>query len=198
MKQSIRTEILKNREKLSEEDVQSKSSIILDRLFRTLEYQTAEEIFTFVSFGNEVDTFGIILNALMSNKKVYAPKIIKKGLIEFYQILSLEELEVSKYGILEPTSENLGELRMDADNQLMIVPGVAFDEECNRLGYGGGYYDRYFAENIDCQVPRIAICYEIQMLQEVPIDEYDQKVDKIITEKREIERLYKANSLKNL
>jgi 5-formyltetrahydrofolate cyclo-ligase len=188
LKQSIRTEILKQREEQSEEDVQIKSSMILDRLIRTLEYQTAEEIFTFVSFGNEVDTYGIILNAFMLKKKVYAPKIMKKGIIEFYQVLSLEELEPSRLGILEPTSGILGEFRKGASNQLMIVPGVAFDETCNRLGYGGGYYDRYFAKNLDCQVPRIALCYELQMLQEVPTDEYDQKVDKIITEKREIKQ----------
>jgi 5-formyltetrahydrofolate cyclo-ligase len=188
VKQSIRDEILRVREEFGEEEVQLKSSMILDRLFRTPEYQAAQEIFTFVSFGNEVDTYGIILNAFMSNKKVYAPKIMKRGIIEFYQIGSIEELQPSKLGILEPTSENLGELKQDNGSQLMIVPGVAFDEECNRLGYGGGYYDRYFAKNLDCQVPKIALCYELQMLHEVPTEEYDYKVDKIITEKREIIR----------
>lgn len=188
MKHRIRTEILKQREELSKEDVELFSSRILDRLFHTLEYQRAEEIFTFVSFGNEVDTHNLIRNAFLSNKRVFTPKIIKKGIMEFYQIHAMEDLAPSKLGILEPSSQILGKLNKEKRNQLMIVPGVAFDKACNRLGYGGGYYDRYFAKNLDCQVRRIALCYELQMLQEVPVDEYDQKVDKIITQKREINR----------
>lgn len=189
VKQTIRTQILKQRDELSKEEVQLRSGRILEVLLSSLEYQRANEIFTFVSFGNEVDTYPLIHSALLLNKKVYVPKIIQPGLMEFYQMLSLEELKLSKFGILEPTSDIQGLLRRNSGDQLIIVPAVAFDEECNRLGYGGGFYDRYFAKNIDCQVQRIALCYELQMVGKVPVDEHDQKVDKIITEKREIKRL---------
>jgi 5-formyltetrahydrofolate cyclo-ligase len=188
MKASLRSEMIRKRDALSQVEIHNKSSKILERLLRTKEYKRAEEVFTFVSFGSEVDTNNLILNALKSNKKVYTPKIIDKGIIEFYEIRSFQDLAPSKFEILEPTTDRRGKIKGSEGNQLMIIPGVAFDTQGNRMGYGGGYYDRYFAKNYDCQVLRFALCYELQILGRVPTEEYDQKVDKIITEKREINR----------
>ena len=189
MKHILRNEIIKKRDTLSQDERKLKSSRILDQLLLTKEYMMAREIFTFVSFGTEVDTYGLILNALVSGKKVYTPKIIAKGKMEFYEITSFEDLSPSKLGILEPTTNLLGMLKKEDNNQVMIMPGVAFDLEGNRMGYGGGYYDRYLSINSDCQLPRIAICYEIQMVDQVPVEEFDQKVDIIITEKQQIKRM---------
>lgn len=186
MKRELRTSILEQRDCLSDIELQVKSSKIIDQLLTMQEYQVAEEIYTFVSFGSEVDTRSLILRSLLLNKKVFAPKIIEKGIIEFYQIMSYEDLAPSKWGILEPTTCLLGELNDQKNNKLIIIPGVAFDKEGNRMGYGGGFYDRYLTKNNDCQVKRFAICYDLQIIDKVPVEEYDQKVDKIITESREI------------
>lgn len=189
MKQELRRAILEQRDMLTEEEIFVKSSIILDRLLRSKEFMMADEIFTYVSFGSEVDTNALILSSLMSNKKVFTPKIIAKGIMEFYQIESFEDLTPNKYGILEPTTNLLGQLNNQEGAQLMVIPGVAFDHAGNRMGYGGGYYDRYLVKNSDCQVARFAICYDLQIIDQVPVEEFDQKVDKIITEKQEIIRL---------
>ncbi len=179
-KKALRNQILDQRNTLSEEEVEVYSSRILDRLLRLEAVMTASEVFTYVSLGSEVDTFGLILSSLLSGKKVYCPKIIEKGIMKFYRITSLEQLVPGKYDILEPVSDEEGVIY--GNHQVMVLPGVAFDSNLNRIGYGGGYYDRYLSIYDKSGCKKIALAYELQMVESLPVEEHDKKVDLIVTE----------------
>lgn len=179
-KKALRNQILDQRNTLSEEEVEVYSSRILDRLLRLEAVMTASEVFTYVSLGSEVDTFALILSSLISGKKVYCPKIIEKGIMKFYRITSLEQLVPGKYDILEPVGDEEGSIY--GNHQVMVLPGVAFDTALNRIGYGGGYYDRYLSIYDKSGCKKIALAYELQMVESLPVEEHDKKVDLIVTE----------------
>ena len=113
--------------------------------------------------------------------------------MEFFRILSFDKMVRSKYGILEPAPENTdkllpGEFRNKVDEMLAIVPGIAFDREGNRIGYGRGYYDRYFTKIRKMygkkRLPyRIGLCYDLQMALSIPADDGDVAMNAICTEK---------------
>lgn len=153
---------------------------IMNQLLRSEAVMTASEVFTYISFGSEVDTLGFIANCMLSGKKVYAPRVKEKGIMEFYLIDSLNQLIPGKYGILEPQSKVLHPFT--GKGQIMVVPGVAFDWQKNRMGYGGGFYDRYFEKYPATMNHTMAVCYELQMITKVPCEAFDQKVNTIITE----------------
>lgn len=96
---------------------------------------------------------------------------------DFYLVEQKEDLQPGAYGILEPT----GEYKADGYDGLLIMPGVAFDEECHRIGYGGGFYDKYLKTHPDLHT--IAVAFELQMYRELPFEEHDIKPEKVITEK---------------
>ncbi len=182
-KQTIRKRILSNRDQLSETMVEEKSRCILEQLNRLESVASAQEIYTYVSFGTEVDTLELIRSGLQYGKKIFVPRIIANGMIEFYKIQSLEQLVPGKFGILEPISDEIGVFG-ERHDQVMIMPGVAFDYNKNRIGYGGGYYDRFLEKHDQEISPKIALCYELQMIEALEPDEYDKKVDFIVTEQR--------------
>ena len=104
--------------------------------------------------------------------------------MEAVKIVDLTNLKEDKYGILEPTKDIEAMNKNELD--LVIMPGLAFDTNGGRLGYGGGYYDKYL-QKIAGNLSKVALAYDFQIVQEVPKEEHDIKVDYIITEKREIE-----------
>lgn len=189
-KNSLRNRILNERNTLSKDEIEVLSSRILDRLLSLEAVMTASEVFTYVSFGSEVDTFGLILTSLLSSKKVYCPKILERGIMEFYRITSLEQLVPGKYGILEPMGEELGYFR--GSHQVMILPGVVFDPSLNRIGYGGGYYDRYLTTYDQGDTIKIALAYELQMVDLLPVEGFDKKMNLVVTEST----IYDSNSKK--
>lgn len=185
-KYTLRKQNIAKRDQLTREEFQVKSSIILDQLLRHSVYMMAEDLFTYVSFGNEVDTFGLITSALLSDKRVYVPKVLDKKCMEFYQIKSIGELSPGTLGILEPKPIILGQMRKER-NQIMIVPGLAFDGFGNRIGYGGGYYDRYFFTHPNENLNLVALAYDFQVEEKLQVERLDVPVHRIITEKRNIE-----------
>ena len=99
--------------------------------------------------------------------------------MKFYQIASYEELEIGCFDILEP-KEHCAEIIDIPKNSVVIMPGVAFDKKGNRIGYGRGYYDKYFTNYP--KIYKIAITYSLQIVQEIPVNKYDIKADCVITE----------------
>jgi 5-formyltetrahydrofolate cyclo-ligase len=178
-KEEIRKYILNKKENLSENEKKDLDELIFNNIINCPWFLEAKVIFSYVSFEKEVDTHRIIKHAFSLGKKVCVPKVISraKGMKALY-IESLEELTKGKMGILEP-SESKEALAID-DIDMAIVPGVAFDNSGGRLGYGGGFYDRFF---IDAKVKKIALAYEFQILKAVPKEKHDILMDKIITEK---------------
>ena len=169
---------------MSAEERAEKSGKIAEKLFKLEEYDEAANIFLYASFGSEVDTYPIIRRLLSEGKAVALPRCTSESTMVFHYIDSTEDLKPGYKGIPEP-KESLPAALSEPD--LMIVPGVAFDAEMNRIGYGKGFYDRFF-KAIPLYVPKIALAYELQMVPEIPYETLDETMDKIITEERIYER----------
>lgn len=179
-KQFLRRELLNKRNQLTKDEILQKSKKIKEYLFSQQEYKESKRIMSYVSFGSEVITFEIIKQAILEWKEIFVPITIKKEKkLLLSQIFDFEELVVSTYGILEPKKEYIRPINYD-EIELVIVPGIAFSITGYRIGYGGGYYDR-FLSNVKC--PKIGLSYEMQIVNEISVDKYDVKLTKIITEK---------------
>lgn len=181
-KREIRQRILAERRMLKETWIREQSERICTRLINSYDFQESSCIFTYFGCRGEVLTEKIIEQALLQGKKVAVPKVIRDEM-EFYYIHSLADLEPGYYDIPEPKS---GEKALESDHSsiLMVMPGVAFDEERNRVGYGGGFYDRYLIHHDRSK--KIALAFEIQIVDRVPATRFDICPDLILTETREI------------
>lgn len=181
-KKHIRLEILKKREGLLNKEKEIKDKIILDKLCESNLYKSSKNIFVYVSFRDEINTIKLIERALLESKNVYVPKVYNKiKTMKAIFIDSLDNLERNKMGILEPKDDTLV---IDKNNiDLIIVPGAVFDKSFNRIGYGGGYYDKYL-EEIRKKDNKIALAYDFQIIDEIESERHDIKMDYIITEKR--------------
>jgi len=157
-------------------EVLEKSILIQNLLMEQEEYKKAEKIYIYVNYNQEVITSDIIKKSLVVGKKVYIPKI-HGDVMKFHEIHSFEEdLAPGSYGILEPTTDLSDDLR----DGLLIMPGLAFDMKGHRIGYGGGFYDKYLAlPNLHC---KLAIAYDFQIFDIITTDKFDVKVDIIITQ----------------
>lgn len=144
----------------------------LYKLFNDLEF---DKILIYVSNKEEVDTYGIIDECFKLNKKVYVPKCIDNSM-SFYQINSINDLELGSFNIYEPITN----IKLDNfDNSICIVPGIVFDNKGNRIGYGKGYYDRFL---VNYHFPKIGLTVNELLIYNVYPDKYDIKVDYIVTE----------------
>ncbi|NLM46523.1 MAG: 5-formyltetrahydrofolate cyclo-ligase [Firmicutes bacterium] len=183
-KKELRKEVLARRDRLSWEEVRAKSEAIAKRLFALPAYQSAGTIMYFLNFGKEVQTLQFVPRTLAHGKKVIAPKTVPatKELV-LSEIRDLKnDLAPGVWGIPEPKAEALRPVEPEAVD-FVIVPGVAFDPAGRRLGYGGGYYDRFFPR-LRRDVPLVALAFEVQLEEELPGDPWDWSVDIIITENR--------------
>lgn len=171
-KEIIRKEYLSKRNLLKAEVVSKNSEMIINKIFDSKGYKKAKNIFSYISFNNEVDTTKI----LNSGKRIYVPLIKDKDiLITKYD---KENLVENKYGILEPSIIKPIEI---SEIDLIIVPGIAFDINKNRLGFGGGFYDKILKNT---KAIKIAPAHDFQILNSIPTEIHDIKMDIIITEKR--------------
>lgn len=161
---------------------------IFNRLIASSAFQNAQKIGVYYSFSSEVDTHQIITEALKMHKKIFLPAVIDKDL-EFRQFNPEKiMLETGPYGIKQPSEESYKINKNELD--LIIVPGLAFDIELNRLGYGGGYYDR-FLSNLSCL--KLALAYDFQVVRQLPASPGDIKMDALLTEKKALGKV-KINS----
>lgn len=160
-------------------EVNENSEIITKKVLDSEAFKKAKSIFIYISFGNEVRTYGIIMAAKKQGKKVYVPKIIGSEMRAVE--CDLNKLSLNKFGIMEPCEY---EIAKEKDIDLCITPGIAFDEDKNRLGYGKGYYDRFFEQNKD--IFRLGLCHDILLVKKIETDSHDVKMNCIMTEKRTI------------
>jgi 5-formyltetrahydrofolate cyclo-ligase len=187
-KEDIRKKILSLRDSITEEEMNSKSEKIREKLFNLPEFKKAKVILFYVSKGSEVKTEGMIKLALKSGKRVVVPisdvkqkKLILSELKDFDK-----ELEPGTFKILEPKKEFFRPISPD-NIDFIIVPGIAFDKNGNRIGYGMGFYDK-FLSSLKKHIPVIGLAYEFQVVDNIPATDKDVTVDKILTEKRVIEK----------
>jgi 5-formyltetrahydrofolate cyclo-ligase len=185
MKKAIRKELLEKRDRIPKELKGTKDIAIKHRLLRLPEFLSAGTILFYASFRSEVETSGIISEALSMGKRVVLPKVEKeKHILTLYEIKNLDELEQGFMGIPEPMQRKERLVHLE-DIDLVIVPGAGYDHSGNRLGYGGGYYDILLAGR-QKKMPVIAIAYEEQLVDSIPAEKHDVKVDMIVTDRRVI------------
>lgn len=144
-------------------------------------YKRVGGIALYASFKNEVLTDEVLLDALERGKEVFYPKVIKGGL-GFVRVNGKDELEVGSYDIPEPRGKGFVEKPIVG---LVVVPGVAFDVVGNRLGYGKGYYDRMLAL-LAGSAQLVSLAFDFQVVEGIPTQPHDMRVDWVITEKRVI------------
>ncbi len=180
IKKELRKKIRSLRDSMSREENLRLSARIAANLFNTKEYIEAENILTYVSFGSEADTHGIIRDALEKGKRVAVPRI-DSGVMVFYEIKGISELMQGYYGIPEPDESH--NVPFVPDKALMIVPGMVFDRNLNRIGYGGGFYDRYLSGMSAKDYLKYGLAFDLQVIEEViEADDFDIPVLKLVTE----------------
>ncbi len=182
MKRKIRSEALGRRDRLPAAERAALGRRIFRRLEGTAAYRAARTVGIFVSCRSEVDTRPVIDDLLKRKRRVAVPRVEGKGAMEFYRIADPSaDLRKGAYGIMEPRPglEQVPPEEMD----MLIAPAVAFDAMGYRVGYGGGFFDRFIPRlRPGCAV--VALAFEVQMVRRVPRGPHDVPVGAIITEKR--------------
>lgn len=185
-KSSIRRQILGLRNAMSAGETETKSNKIQQNVLSLISVQRAEYVLCYASYRSEVQTRELIKELLKQGKKVYLPKVSGDEM-DFIKINNITDLSEGYKGIPEPSikcTELFTKALCEEDKErvVMILPGAAFSESGARIGYGKGYYDRYLS-HIPC-MERIALCYEVQIVEDIPTDIHDIPMTMIVTEEK--------------
>ena len=183
LKKTIREEAHARRNALENKDELSKQ--IVARFMSLPEYARAKTVLFYVDVRSEVRTRHSLEEALKSGKTIAIPWCTETVELALFHLQSMDELAVGMYKILEPKPElrMLPEKQVDPKSlDLVMVPGVAFDRRCARMGHGKGYYDKLL-ENVRPGTPLVALAFECQFFPEIPVAPHDVFMSKIITEK---------------
>ena len=178
-KKEIRALIKAQKKQLSLDYIKEYSYKVCDILCNEQIYKEAKVIYPYLAYNQEIITDTLIERAWADGKAVAVPKCYEENRMEFHRIASFDDTELGMFNIPEP---KCGEIVDDRD-VLIIMPGLAFDGGFNRIGYGGGYYDRYLDRKQNCNFVKVAFAYDFQMVDYIEVDDYDYKVDVIITAK---------------
>jgi 5-formyltetrahydrofolate cyclo-ligase len=180
-KKEIRKRILKIRNAMPPEEIAEKSSRIVERLTKLHDIHGASTIMVFLNFGSEVETDGFISWGWEMQKRIIVPLCRPTEREMMPCILAdFSDLEKGSYGIREPKSESAVVVPLE-EIDAVLIPAVAFDRHGRRVGYGGGYYDRFLP-----RVPRaarIGVVFACQIVPEVRSDEHDIPAQRIVTER---------------
>ncbi len=186
-KKELRKKVQELRDALPPEKRRELSRRIAENLWSVPEFAEAKTVLFFISFRSEVDTLPMIRRALQEGKRACVPctNADDKSMVAS-QLLDLEnDLRLGNYDILEPKHECLRPVPPE-EIDVVLMPGVAFDLTGGRLGYGGGYYDR-FLERCSPRCRLIAVAFELQIVERVPCADHDRHVHMIVTEERVID-----------
>jgi 5-formyltetrahydrofolate cyclo-ligase len=182
LKKRLRARILNRLSSIGREERAKKSLAIKKKIFALPEFKRARRIMFYIPKDNEVDTGSMIKQSIQLGKEVIVPAILpdRKELascrLKDYQ----QELTRGPYGVYQP--EVTEEALVNPEEiDLFIIPGLVFDAKGNRLGRGRGYYDRFLAR-LPQHIPRIGVAFRFQMVDDLPCDEYDQPVDRLVSD----------------
>jgi len=184
-KKDLRKRILSIRNNMPGEDVVNNSRIIRDKIIGLDVYKQSKVIFIYMDFKNEVMTSDLIKHMLFEKKRVVVPytDTVSTVLIPS-EITGESDLKLNSFGYSEPkkvSPVNIEEI------DLVIIPGLVFDKNLNRIGFGKGYYDRIL-NKLKASARKVAVAHDFQVLEEIPAEEHDVKMDMIITEKSIMKR----------
>ena len=194
MKQTIRSRILSNREAFSASLRRQFSTSITERILQMPEYQAARVVLGYMNFGTEFESEIWVRQALLDSKKVWLPKVNRStNELDVYCVADLQnELVEGVWNIREPVPDRCLKVESLAEVDFILMPGVAFGRDGARLGYGGGFYDKLVARiSEECRVApfpeRIAGAYSLQLVEGIPQEVTDRKVQWLVTEDETID-----------
>ena len=173
-KQKLRATIRQQKRQMTETEIIQKSASLAARFFETQAYRSARTLYGYMSYNQEVRTLPILERALRDGKRVAIPKCYGSDM-RFIDVTDLSQVEKSGFGIPEPIAD--GPVA-DDKTALVLMPGLAFDPQGHRMGYGGGFYDRFLAA--EPNHPTVALCYDFQVFEHLETEEFDVPVDLVL------------------
>ncbi len=173
-KKELRRQIREQKRAMTEAEIIEKSEKLGALFAASSLYQNAKTIYGYLPYNQEVRTIPMLEQALRDGKVVAVPKVIGDEMI-FIRMDDLTQVEKGYAGIPEPVANGPA---ADDPHALVLMPGLAFDPQGHRIGYGGGFYDRFLAS--EPEHPTLALCYDFQMLPHVETEEFDIPVDCVL------------------
>ena len=173
-KTALRRAIREQKRAMSEEEIILRSEKLGELFLASEAYRTAKTIYGYLPYNQEVRTVPMLAQALADGKKVAVPKIYGDTM-KFLYLDALSQVAKNEMGIPEPIAD---EPVAEDHTALVLMPGLAFTEKGDRMGYGGGFYDRFLAE--EPHHPTLALCYAFQMVESLPTEEFDIPVDTVL------------------
>ena len=173
-KKALRAEIRAKKRAMTAQEIEEKSAALAKAFYETAEYKNAKTIYGYLPYNQEVRTTQMLAHALADGKQVAVPKVYGDEM-KFILLSDLSQVAKGYAGIPEPIAD--GPVAADP-TALVLMPGLAFDPAGHRLGYGGGFYDKFLAAEPDH--PTLALCYDFQMLPHLDTESYDIPVDRVL------------------
>lgn len=173
-KKALRQQIREKKRAMTEAEIAAKSARLGELFAASKLYQNAKTIYFYLPYNQEVRTVPMLERALREGKRVAVPKVYGETM-KFIYLENLDQIAKGYAGIPEPVND---EPVAEDKTALVLMPGLAFDREGHRIGYGGGFYDRFLAEEPDH--PTLALCYDFQMLDKLETEEFDIPVDCVL------------------
>lgn len=173
-KQELRRAIRERKRAMTEEEIVKRSNALAEKFYNSPAYQAASTIYGYLPYNQEVRTVPMLQRALDEGKRVAVPKVYGEEM-RFIYLEDLTQVSKGYAGIPEP----IADAPVAEDKQaLVLMPGLAFDPQGHRIGYGGGFYDRFLAQ--EPHHPTLALCYEFQMQAHLDTEEFDIPVDTVL------------------
>ena len=173
-KKELRKSIRDMKRAMTEAQIQEKSEALTRLFLQSEEYRNARSIYGYLPYNQEVRTVPLLTQALREGKRVAVPKCYGEEM-RFLWMEDLSQVEKGYAGIPEPVAD--GPVA-DDETALVLMPGMAFDQEGHRIGYGGGFYDKFLAR--EGNHPTLALCYDFQVVSHLETEEFDIPVDKVL------------------
>lgn len=173
-KKTLRAIIRTQKRAMTPEQIEEKSRILGEKFLKTQLYRQAKTIYGYLPYNQEVRTVPMLEQALRDGKQVAVPKVYGEEM-KFHYLTDLSRVETGYAGIPEPIGD---ELVAEDETALVLMPGMAFDREGHRIGYGGGFYDKFLAG--EPEHPTVALCYDFQVLPQLETEEFDVPVDLVL------------------
>lgn len=173
-KQELRRAIRERKRAMTEEEIVERSNALAEKFYNTPAYQAASTIYGYLPYNQEVRTIPMLQRALDEGKRVAVPKVYGEEM-RFIYLEDLTQVSKGYAGIPEPIADAPV---ADDKRALVLMPGLAFDPQGHRIGYGGGFYDRFLAQ--EPHHPTLALCYEFQMQAHLDTEEFDIPVDTVL------------------
>lgn len=173
-KKALRARIREQKRAMSDAQIQEKSAALTAQFLSTALYKNARTVYGYLPYNQEVRTVPLLQQALLDGKQVAVPKVYGETM-RFILLNDLSAVEKGYAGIPEPIAD--GPVAND-ETALVLMPGLAFDADGNRMGYGGGFYDKFL--QAEPRHPTVALCYDFQMLPHLETEDHDVPVDLVI------------------